>query len=82
MVAADVPAEKLVRAAKGADKALIQAVSLFDVFEGGSLGAGRKSIAISVTLQPTDRTLTEPRSTPSPKIVAAVTKATGAELRR
>ena len=83
VVAADVPAEKLVRAVKGADKALIQAVSLFDVFEGGSLGAGRKSLAVSVTLQALDRTLTEQEiAAVSEKIVAAVTKATGAELRR
>jgi phenylalanyl-tRNA synthetase beta chain len=83
VVAADVPAEKLVRAAKGADKALIQSVSLFDVFEGGTLGAGRKSLAISVTLQAMDRTLTEQEiAAVSEKIVAAVAKSTGAELRR
>ncbi len=83
VVAADVPADKVVRAARGADKALIQSVSLFDVFEGGNLGAGRKSLAIAVTLQATDRTLTEPEiAAASEKIVAAVTKATGAELRR
>jgi len=83
VVAADVPAEKLIRAVKGADKALIQAVSLFDVFEGGSLGAGRKSLAVSVTLQAMDRTLTEQEiAAVSEKIVAAVIKVTGAELRR
>jgi phenylalanyl-tRNA synthetase beta chain len=82
VLAADVPAEKVIRAAKGADKALIQSVSLFDVFEGGSLGAGRKSLAISVTLQAMDRTLTEQEiAAASERIVAAVTKATGAELR-
>jgi phenylalanyl-tRNA synthetase beta chain len=78
VVAADVPAEKLIRAAKGADKALIQSVSLFDVFEGGSLGAGKKSLAISVTLQAMDRTLTEQEiAAVSERIVAAVAKATG-----
>jgi phenylalanyl-tRNA synthetase beta chain len=83
VVAADVPADKVVRAARGADKALIQSVSLFDVFEGGNLGTGRKSLAVAVTLQATDRTLTEPEiAAASEKIVAAVTKATGAELRR
>jgi len=83
VVAADVPAEKLIRAAKGADKALVQAVSLFDVFEGGSLGAGKKSLAFSVTLQAMDRTLTEQDiAAASEKIIAAVTRATGAELRR
>lgn len=83
VVAAAVPADKLVRAAKGADKALIQSVSLFDAFEGGALGDGRKSLAISVTLQAADRTLTDQDITAvSDRIVAAVTKATGAELRR
>jgi phenylalanyl-tRNA synthetase beta chain len=78
-----VPAEKLIRAVKGADKALIQAVSLFDLFEGGSLGAGRKSLAVSVTLQAMDCTLTEQDiAAVSERIVAAATKATGAELRR
>ena len=73
----------MIRAAKGADKALVQAVALFDVFEGGSLGAGKKSLAFSVTLQAMDRTLTEQDiAAVSEKIVAAVTKATGAELRR
>ena len=83
VVAAEVPAEKLIRAVKGADKALIQAVSLFDLFEGGSLGAGRKSLAVSVTLQAMDRTLTEQEiAAVSERIVAAAAKATGAELRR
>jgi phenylalanyl-tRNA synthetase beta chain len=83
VVAADVPADKLIRAAKGADKALIQSVSLFDVFEGGGLGGGRKSLAISVTLQAMDRTLTDQEiAAAGDKIVAAVVKATGAELRR
>jgi phenylalanyl-tRNA synthetase beta chain len=83
VVASDVPAEKLIRAVKGADKALIQSVSLFDVFEGGSLGAGRKSLAVSVTLQAMDRTLTEQEiAAVSERIVTAAAKATGAELRR
>jgi phenylalanyl-tRNA synthetase beta chain len=83
VVASDVPAEKLLRAAKGADKALVRDVVLFDVFEGGSLGEGRKSLALSVTLQAMDRTLTEDDiAAVSQRIVAAVTKATGAELRR
>ena len=83
VVDATVPAEKLIRAAKGADKALIQSVTLFDVFEGGALGAGQKSLAFSVTLQAADRTLTEQEiAAVSEKIVAAVTKATGGTLRR
>jgi phenylalanyl-tRNA synthetase beta chain len=82
VVASDVPAEKLVRAAKGADRGLIADVGLFDVFEGERLGEGRKSIAITVTLQPTRATLTEEElEDVSAKIVAAVAKQTGGELR-
>src|SRR5262249_56850805 len=82
LVSADVPAESLIRAVQGADKALIQAVSLFDLFEGGSLGAGRKSLAVSVTLQAMDRTLNEQEiAAACEKIVAAVSKATGGTLR-
>jgi phenylalanyl-tRNA synthetase beta chain len=82
VVAADVPAEKIVRAAKGADKALVDGVQVFDVFVGEAIGAGRKSIAIEVTLQPRERTLTEEEiEKVSGAIVAAVTKATGGALR-
>jgi phenylalanyl-tRNA synthetase beta chain len=82
LVAADQPAEKLIRAARGADKALIQNVSLFDLYEGERIEAGKKSVAISVTLQSADRTLTDAEiESASQKIVAAVAKATGAVLR-
>ena len=82
VVAADTPAEKLVRAAKSADKALITDVSVFDQFEGAALGEGSKSIALSVVLQPTERTLTEAEiEAVGAKIVAAVNKATGGTLR-
>ncbi len=82
LVDADVPADKLIRAAKGADKALIAKVDLFDVYTGKGVEADRKSLAIAVTLQPKDRTLTDPEiEAAAAKIVAAVTKATGAVLR-
>ena len=82
MVAADVPADKLIRAAKSADKVLVDSVSVFDVFTGEAIGAGRKSIAIEVTLQPRDRTLTEEEiEKVSAAVVAAVRSATGGELR-
>jgi phenylalanyl-tRNA synthetase beta chain len=77
-----VPADKLLRAAKGADRTLIQSVALFDVFVGGPLGAGKKSLAFSVTLQAADRTLTDQEiAAAAEKIVAAVAKATGGVLR-
>jgi phenylalanyl-tRNA synthetase beta chain len=82
VVGRDQPADKLLRAAKGADKVLIRQVSIFDLFEGAAIGAGKKSIAIAVTLQADDRTLTDEEiEAVAAKIVAAVKKATGAELR-
>jgi phenylalanyl-tRNA synthetase beta chain len=77
------PAEKLVKAAKGADKALITEVRVFDVFAGSGVGEGKKSLALSVTLQPRDKTLTDAEiETVAAKVVSAVNKATGGELRK
>lgn len=74
-----VEAEKLVKAAKSADKALIADVTVFDLYK---LEGGKKSLAIEVTLQPKDKTLAEPEiEAVSQKIVQAVTKATGGTLR-
>lgn len=82
VVDTNVEAAILVRAAKGADKKLISSVNVFDLFEGPSLGEGKKSLAIEVTLQPTERTLTEEDfETLSAKIIANVAKSTGGELR-
>lgn len=78
----DVEALTLVNAAAGADKALIDNVRLFDQFIGGSLGEGKKSLAITVRLQPTDKTLKEAEiEAVSQKIIEKVTKATGGTLR-
>ena len=74
-----VEAEKLVKAAKGADKALISDVNVFDVFK---LEGAKKSLAIEVTLSPRDKTLTDEEiEAVSAKIVAMVQKATGGTLR-
>jgi phenylalanyl-tRNA synthetase beta chain len=82
VVASDVAAEKLVAAARGADKALVDAVSVFDVFTGESIGPNQKSVAIEVTLQSRDRTLTDEEiEKVSAAIVAAVQSATGGVLR-
>ncbi|MCB1354437.1 MAG: phenylalanine--tRNA ligase subunit beta [Rhodobacteraceae bacterium] len=83
---AGIEAEAVLRAARGADKALIADVSVFDVFEGAKaeapMGEGRKSIAIAVRLQPVDATLTEKQiEAVSAKIIGAVEKATGGTLR-
>jgi len=82
VVEESVTAEKLLRAAKGADKTLVADVELFDLYAGENLGPGKKSLAITVTLQPTDKTLTDEEiAAVSQKIVAKVEKATGGELR-
>jgi len=82
VVDAEVPAEKLLRAAKGADKTLIAGVDLFDVYAGKGIDPGKKSLAIAVTLQPRDHTLTEAEiEAAAEKIVAQVGKATGGVLR-
>ncbi len=82
VVDADVEALTLVNAAKGADKALIDEVRVFDEFIGGSLGEGKKSLAITVRMQPTDKTLKEKDiEAVAAKIVEKVTKATGGTLR-
>jgi phenylalanyl-tRNA synthetase beta chain len=80
---AKVAAGDLVRAALSADKKLIAGVNVFDVFEGESLGAGKKSLALEVTLQPTDKTLTDAEiDAVASRIIAAVAKATGGEIRK
>jgi phenylalanyl-tRNA synthetase beta chain len=77
-----VEAGAIVRAATGADRKLIAAVNVFDVFEGASLGEGKKSIAIEVVFQPTDKTLTdEDFEALTAKIVGNVVKTTGGTLR-
>ena len=77
-----VPAQALITAAQGADKALIAAVNVFDVYEGKGVEEGKKSIALSVRLEPKQATLTDAEiDAVAAKIVAAVTKATGGTLR-
>ena len=82
LVDAAVDAEKLVRAARNADKALITGARVFDLYAGKGVPEGKKSIAVAVILQPVERTLTDAEiEAVSAKIVAQVAKATGAVLR-
>jgi phenylalanyl-tRNA synthetase beta chain len=77
-----VKAADVIRAARSADKTLIADVNVFDVFAGKALGEGRKSLAIEVTLQPREKTMTDEEiDAVAKKIVAAVEKATGGSLR-
>jgi phenylalanyl-tRNA synthetase beta chain len=77
-----VPADKLIRAARGADKALITKVEVFDTYAGKGIEEGKKSLAVAVTIQPREKTLTDPEiEAIAKKLVAAVEKATGGTLR-
>ena len=82
VVDAQVEALTLVNAAAGADKVLIASVRVFDEFIGGSLGEGKKSLAITVRMQPSDKTLKEADiEAVGAKIIDKVSKATGGVLR-
>ena len=82
VVDAAVSGETVLKAARGAERDLITDAGVFDVYQGPHLGEGQKSVAISVTLQPKDATLTDAEiEAVSRKIVAAVEKASGGRLR-
>jgi phenylalanyl-tRNA synthetase beta chain len=77
-----VKAGDLVRAAQGVDKKLITDVTVFDLYEGKGIDPDKKSIAIAVTIQPREKTLTDQEiDAVAAKIVAEVTKKTGGVLR-
>lgn len=82
VVDSTVKAADIVRAAQNADRKLIAEVIVFDVYEGKGIEAGKKSIAIAVTIQPLEKTLTDAEiDALAGKIVAEVTKRTGGSLR-
>ena len=83
VVDSTVKAADIVRAAQNVDKRLVSNVVIFDVYEGKGIEPGKKSIAIEVTIQPRDKTMTDAEiETLAGKIVAEVTKRTGGALRR
>ncbi len=82
VVEAATPAGDLVRAAAGADKALIDQVRVFDVYQGPGVPEGSKSVALEVRVQPREKTLTDAEiEALAAKVVAAVEKACNARLR-
>ena len=82
VVARTAKAGDIVRAAQGVDRKLITGISVFDVYEGPGIDADKKSIAIAVTLQPREKTMTDEEiDAVAAKIVAEVGKRTGAVLR-
>ncbi len=82
IVDASLEADAVVRAAKNADKTLIESVELFDIYDGKGIEPGKKSVAIAVTIQPREQTLTEKDlESVSEKIVGQVIGKTGGRLR-
>jgi phenylalanyl-tRNA synthetase beta chain len=77
-----VKAGDIVRTAQAVDRKLIAGVSVFDVYEGQGIEPGKKSVAIAVTIQPRDKTMTEQEiDALGSKIVAEVGKRQGGVLR-
>lgn len=82
VVDTDIPAANIIKAVLAADKKLIIGVNVFDLFEGPSLGEGKKSVAVEVEIQPTERTLTDADlESIAERIVANVGRNTGGVLR-
>ncbi len=83
IVPADLAAETLLRAARSVDKKLIGEVRLFDVYQGKGIEEGKKSLAITVRLQPTDATMTDAQIEGfAKKLIETVERVTGGSLRR
>ena len=81
VVEARTPASDVAAAAAAADRSIVDA-RVFDAFAGGSLGEGRKSVAVAIRIQPRERSLTEEEiAAVSERVVEKVTKATGGHLR-
>ncbi len=79
----DVTAESVMSAVRQAEKELITDIRIFDVYSGKGVDEGKKSIALSIRLEPKDRTLTDADiEQVSSKVIGGVEKATGASLRK
>ncbi|MBS0981088.1 phenylalanine--tRNA ligase subunit beta [Acetobacter thailandicus] len=82
VVSRDVPCENLLKAVRNAERNLIVAVNLFDLYEGPHVPEGHRSVGIEIVLQPVDKSLTDAEiEAVSERVVAAVSKVTGAVLR-
>lgn len=82
LVGRDVAAADILKAAQGVDKKLVAGVGVFDLYEGKGIDPDKKSVAVEVTLQPRERTLTDKEiDEVAGRIVTEVAKKTGATLR-
>src|SRR3972149_6914 len=82
IVPAEVTAGQVEAAIRAMKLPLLSRITLFDVYEGGQVGAGKRSLALSLTFQAPDRTLTGKEGNELPaKIVAEVGRPFAAEIR-
>jgi phenylalanyl-tRNA synthetase beta chain len=81
LVDAALPAGELVRAIRGADKANIVNVRLFDDFRGAGVTEGQKSLAVEVTLQPGEKSYDEAALKAIAERITAAAAKLGAVLR-
>jgi phenylalanyl-tRNA synthetase beta chain len=82
IVERDLPAEQVRRAILAAGRPLVREVRLFDVYQGPQIGAGKVSLAYSVTYQASDRTLTDEEvAEVRHRVVAMLERELGAKLR-
>ena len=82
VVASDVSADALQRAVKAGGKPFVSDVALFDVYDGDKIDAGKKSVALKVTIQPQKATLVDAEIVEiSDKIIASVAKNCGGVIR-
>lgn len=78
-----VAADNLIRAAKTADKKLIASAEIFDVYSGKGVEEGKKSLALTIQIQPTEKTLTDEEiEALSQKVIDNVHDKTGGVLRK
>ena len=76
------PAADILKAVQAADRQLVKDADVFDLYEGAGIPDGQKSVAVTVTLQPLEKTLTDAEIDGiAAKIVTEVMKKTGAVLR-
>lgn len=81
LVDATVPASELVVAVNKAEKQLLREVNIFDVYAGKGIPEGKKSVALSVTLQADDRTLTDAEIEAVAQAITASAMKVGAVVR-
>ncbi|MCC6599013.1 MAG: phenylalanine--tRNA ligase subunit beta [Alphaproteobacteria bacterium] len=83
LVKEEVEAAAIIRAAMGADKALIRSADVFDIYTGKGIEPGKKSVALSVTLQPVEKSLTDKDiESLAQKVIESVCAKTGGTLRQ